>query len=107
MSPERWGVGFSADCPNIRGHGYLCMVCDDPATGHAAVRFGSYHGRCLALLCPLHASAEGFDEFKHTMLIWLEAGLLDVDGGPGLFGTPQARHGDHLDPMPECAYPDE
>jgi hypothetical protein len=104
---ERWGLKFSGDCPNVKGLGYACMVCEEPATGHAAVEGGHYDGRCVALLCAVHASPDGWTEFKMTLLRWGDVGLLDADGGPGPLGTPEAWHGDHWDPMPECAGGDE
>jgi hypothetical protein len=98
-----WTVNFSADCPHIAGQGYRCMICDADATGHATVGGGTYDGRCLAIVCPRHASPEGWAEFKRRVARWLLDSQLEADGGPGPDGAPEVWHTDHWDPMPEHA----
>ena len=98
-----WSVTFSASCPHVADGGYQCMVCDTPATGHARVDGGPHDGRCIAILCPCHASEDGWEEFKDALVSWSQHGQFAIDGGPGMLGAPEVWHGDHWDPMPEHA----
>lgn len=108
-----WSVSFSADCPNVRGFGFRCMICGAEATGHATVHDGPHDGRCLAVLCPGCASEEGWEPFKAALLHWTGAGLIGLaDGGPGPLGEPEVWHDDgigepHWDPMPSPEHDQE
>jgi hypothetical protein len=106
-----WEVNFSADCPHVNGCGYRCMICPQPATGHATVGGGPHNGRCLAIVCPRHASDDGWAEVKSALVTWAGLGLFEADGGPGVNGAPEVWHappggdGGHFDPMHEHEHP--
>lgn len=94
---------YSAHCPQIAGTGHLCMIDGEtPATGHVTVVGGPHDGRCIAVVCELHASPAGAADVKARLVEWLMADLLSpTDLGPGADGAPEVWHVDHLDPLPE------
>lgn len=101
MSLRDVTLGFSAHCSNVADLGYSCMVCSEPGTGHLTARGGLHHGRCLLVLCPRHASQEGYDEVKAVLVQQMMDELLSAELGPGPLGPPQVWHRDHWDALPE------
>jgi hypothetical protein len=106
-TPGRVFLRFSAQCGDVEGEGWACMVDETAeAVGHVAVAGGPHDGRFLAVLCGRHASEAGLEEFMARLLEWMMAGLLGADLGPGPSGVPEVLHrepgGDwHRDMMPE------
>lgn len=99
---------FAAQCVNVGGQGWLCMIDEaEPAVGHVTVTGGPHDGRCLAVLCARHVSEAGYREFRERLVDWMLAGLLSRELGPGAAGAPEVLHimpGDdapHRDPLPE------
>ncbi len=111
---------FSAQCANVEGQGFACMIDDtagggpeaEMAVGHVIVSGGPHDGRCLAVLCGHHASEAGYPEFKAKLVEWMMAGLLGADLGPGACGVPEVLHRRpdgrwHRDPLPEHRHDDD
>jgi hypothetical protein len=111
MTVPGLSLNISASCAKVDGEGYECMILhllpggrhgqQAPATGHITVVGGPNDGRCLALVCPHHATAEGYADVKTQLVAWMRAGLLTIDLGPGPAGAPEVLHIDHMDPLPE------
>jgi hypothetical protein len=106
-APGPVSLNFSAQCGNVEGEGWACMIDDTAeAVGHVTVVGGPYDGRFLAVVCGRHASEAGYTEVKERLVEWMVAGLLAHDLGPGAAGAPEVLHrepggGWHRDPMPE------
>ena len=112
-----WGVHVSRICQDtVAGSGMRCMIepCRADAAGHVVVEGGPHDGRCVAVTCLHHGSAEGFGAVREMLIHWAATGLLDLEtGGPGPHGEPQVWHvpppglpgaAGHWDAMPRAGH---